>query len=172
MALAIEASHAALWTLTGNSVIGVFQTLLAGKTEHLVPGSLGAVARAPRYVAGPCAQGYAEATEVAPAEKRSELTIPMVVTNDHQRRVNNITTGRGLDAGPRAEHGWANPPTRTAGHFRRRDLPDVRQRVAGSSRADGPLAKKTGAVTRVVLDDGSGVVQGIDVGAGGRAAAR
>ena len=39
-AAAIEESHVAPLALTGSPVIGVFQTLLTGKAEQLVPGSL------------------------------------------------------------------------------------------------------------------------------------
>jgi hypothetical protein len=38
-AAAIDESQVALLASIGSPVIGVFQTLLAGKTEHLVPGS-------------------------------------------------------------------------------------------------------------------------------------
>ena len=36
----IEASHAALFALTGSPVIGVFQTLSDGKTGQCVPGKI------------------------------------------------------------------------------------------------------------------------------------
>ena len=45
MADAIDASHVALLTSTGNVVIGVFHTLSAGKAGQLVPGKTGGTIR-------------------------------------------------------------------------------------------------------------------------------
>jgi hypothetical protein len=47
----IDASHVALFALTGNVVIGVFQTLSAGKAGQFVPGNIGAAMRADVTVA-------------------------------------------------------------------------------------------------------------------------
>jgi hypothetical protein len=41
----MEASHVALFASTGNVVIGVFQTLSAGKAGQLVPGNVGPATR-------------------------------------------------------------------------------------------------------------------------------
>jgi hypothetical protein len=48
----MDFSHVALWESTGRPVIGVFQTLSAGKAGHFVPGSV--TPRAPASRAAVC----------------------------------------------------------------------------------------------------------------------
>jgi hypothetical protein len=82
----IEASHVALFTFTGSDVIGVFQTLSAGKAGQLVPGNVGPATRVDNLVDGGLDRDVAlEITGVATSTSPVTITAAPILVARRER---------------------------------------------------------------------------------------